>query len=199
MEAELDLQRQLEPLGGRHRIAFAASCCERILPAYERFSSDDGWGDAGPLREALDRIWASVLGRLLEQQEARDLATRCEPQIHHLDDPFESVFTAPAQSAAIAVLTAVDCAVDGDLELATKVGELALDTVEAYVDATEGQGAVFDPDLITSSRLFRDEIACEQVDLATLAEHRELDAGLVERLRERSSRAELASIARSRR
>ena len=73
-------------------------------------------GGRGALREALDRIWASVLGRPLEQQEARDLATRCEPQIHHLDDPFESVFTAPAQNAAIAVLTAVDCAVEGTPE-----------------------------------------------------------------------------------
>jgi uncharacterized protein YjaG (DUF416 family) len=184
MAADFDLKRRLEALGEQHRVAFAASCCERILPAYEAFSRDDRWGDARPLREALDRVWDSLVGERLDQKEACELVKRCEPQIHHLDDAFESVFAAPAQNAAIALLSAVECAVDGDLELAERVGDVALDAFETYVDATEGEGAIFDAELVTSSRLFREEIAHQREHLAMLAEHRELDRGLVERLRQ---------------
>ena len=77
----------------------------------------------------------------------------------------------------------MECAVDGDLELAERVGELALDAFETYIDATKGGGSVFDADLVASSRLVEGEIAHQREELATLAEHPELDRGLVERLR----------------
>jgi len=194
MAVDLDLKRHLEPLGERHRVAFAASCCERVLPAYEAFSRDDNWGDPRPLREALDRVWVSVAEERLQNKEARGLAKRCEQQIHDLDDPFKSVFTAPAQSAAIAVLRAVWCAVDGDAGLAERVGDFALDAFETYVDATEGEGSVFDAELVTSGRFFQDELAHQREDLATLAEHRALDRTVVEQLRERSRAKGFAAV-----
>jgi uncharacterized protein YjaG (DUF416 family) len=194
MTAGIDLRRLLKPLGERHRVAFAACCCERALPAYEAFSGDDRWGDPRPLREALDRVWTAVVGERVNQTEADELSNRCEPQIHHLDDPFSSVFTAPAQNAAIAVLRAVECAVDGDLELAVQVGELALEAVETYVDATEGEGSVFNADLVVSSRLFQDEIFHERQDLDMLAEHCELDKGAIEQLRRRAQAAGFGAI-----
>jgi len=195
MTGDIELKRHLEPLGKRHRVAFAACSCERVLPAYQAFSRDDGWGDPRPLREALDRVWTAVAGEGLDQTEADELVKRCKPQIHHLDDPFSSVFTAPAQNAAIAVLKAVECAVDGDLELAEQVGEQALEAFETYVDATEGEGSVFDADVITSSRLFQAEILHQRQDLETLAEHPELSTGLLERLRGQSQAAGFASFA----
>jgi hypothetical protein len=119
---------------------------------------------------------------------------RCEPQVHHLDDPFQSIFTAPAQNAVIAVLQAVQCAVNGDLELAERVGDSALETFETYVDATEGEGSVFDAERVTSSRVFQNELSQQREDLSTLAEHRRLDRGLVERLRGHSHEAGFAAI-----
>jgi uncharacterized protein len=194
---DIDLKRHLEPLGERHRVAYAACCCERVLPAYEAFSAEDSWGDPRPLREALDRVWTAVVGERLGQTEADELAKRCEPQIHHLDDPFSSIFTSAAQNAAIAMLTAVECAVDGDLELAEQVGEQALESFETYVDATEGEGSVFDAGLIESSRLFQDEIFHQREDLETLAEHPELNDGLIQQLRTRSQARGFAAIVTS--
>jgi uncharacterized protein YjaG (DUF416 family) len=194
MAAAPDLERHLDQLGERHRVAFAASCCERILPAYAAFSRDDNWGDAQLLREALGRVWASVSGAPVNERDERELTERCEQQIHHLDDPFRSVFTAPAQNAAIAVLRAVQCAAHGDLALADEIGDFALDAVEAYVDATQGEGSVFDAELVTSSRLYKDEIGHQLEDVATLAEHRVLESNVVEQLRQRSRTTGFAAI-----
>jgi hypothetical protein len=35
---------QLGVLSERHRIAFAASCCERMLPNYDAFAAMERWG-----------------------------------------------------------------------------------------------------------------------------------------------------------
>jgi uncharacterized protein len=85
---EIDLKAELEPLGGRQRMAFAACCCERVLPAYENFSREEGWGDPRPLRDALERVWASANGKHLEAKEAQPLVSLCAEQVPHLDDPF---------------------------------------------------------------------------------------------------------------
>jgi hypothetical protein len=115
-------------------------------------------------------------------------------QVPHLDDPFRSVFTSPAQNAAIAVLRAVECAVEGDVELAQGVADIALDAFETYVDATEGHGALFDGDLLTSSRIYQDELACQREDLSALGEVGSLEPSFVERLRQRAQAAGFASI-----
>jgi len=171
---------------------------QRILPAYEAFSRDDRWGDARPLRAALDRVWHPLVGERLDQKEACGLVKRCEPQIHHLDDPFESVFAAPGHSSAIALLRTVECAVDGDLELAARVSDVALDAFEVYVDTAERgrdlrrRTGDVEPPLpggdCPPTRTPRDARGA-----------RKLDRGPVERLRRQSQRAGFAAIVESRR
>jgi uncharacterized protein YjaG (DUF416 family) len=194
MPDDFNLRAELEVLNKPQRIAFAASCCERLLPAYEAFSREDKWGDPRPLREALERVWSSALGERLDEKEARQIASRCEGQIHHLDEPFSSLFTAPAQDAAIAVVRAVECSVSGDAELARDVSDLAVDAFETYVDATEGEGALYDAELVASSPIYQNELACQRVDLSTLADAPRLDRGVVERLREQSRAAGFGAI-----
>jgi uncharacterized protein YjaG (DUF416 family) len=191
---ERELDTNLSQLGPSHRVAFAASCCERVLPAYEAFSRAETWGDPRQLRETVDRVWRSVLEKRLGTEEAGRLVGRCEDQGHHLDDPFDSIFTAPAQSAAVAVIRAVECAVEGDAELAARVGNHALDAFETYVDASEGEGSVYDADVVTSSRFYQDELAHQREDLMILAGQPQLEAGLIVLLRKRSGAAGFASI-----
>ena len=114
--AEFDLGRELDRLEPLHRSAFAAACSERLLPAFEAFSNEEGWGDPAVLRKATDRVWQSLLSGGLDAKEAALLAKLCEEQVVHLDDPFGSDFTAPAQNSALAVLRTVECAVRGDAE-----------------------------------------------------------------------------------
>jgi uncharacterized protein len=190
------LTAELEALDSRRRAAFAASCCERVLPAYEAFSREEKWGDPEPLRVAVARVWASVLGTPLEVAEAEELSRLCEHQVHHLDEPFGSLFTAPAQDAAIAVVGTVECAVNGAVATAAGVAEHALEAFEAYVDATEGEGSIFDQELIDSSPVYQAELGSQRKDLSLLNKSSEIDEELVEHLRERSRTTGFAMLVR---
>jgi uncharacterized protein len=70
---ELQPRVELEPLTVPARVSFAALCCERLLPAYAGFTHATGWGDAGVLRWALDRVWAAITsGQALSGEEAQE-------------------------------------------------------------------------------------------------------------------------------
>ena len=140
---DMGRKAELHPLGERQRVVFAACCCERMLPAYENFSREDGWGDPRPLRDALERVWASANGKPVDAKEAQLLVSLCAEQVPHLDDPSTSIFTSAAQNAAIAVLRAIECAVEGDVELAQGVGDIALDAFETYVDCNRRSRCAF--------------------------------------------------------
>ena len=145
VSAELDRNTQFERLTTWARVGFAALCCERLLPAYAGFAQATGWGDAGVLGQALDRVWTAIIsGQVIPGEEARVLVERCLQQVPHLDDPFDTDLAAPAQNAAIAVLETVECAHDGDPRRAEGIGELSLDAFEAYVDLRWGQGPIYD-------------------------------------------------------
>ena len=86
------------------------------------FAQATGWGAAGMLRQALDRVWAAIEGdQAISAEQARELVERCLQQVPHLDDPFDTDLAAPAQNAAIAVLQTVECARDGDPRNGPKV------------------------------------------------------------------------------
>ena len=67
------------------------------------------------------------------------------------------------------------------------------------MEAISNEGAIFDAELVSSSRLFQEEIAHQREHLALLAEQRKLDRGLVERLSRQSQPARFAAIVESRR
>jgi uncharacterized protein YjaG (DUF416 family) len=190
--------QELEQLGGEHRMVFAASCCERVVPAYEAFSQEDGWGDSRPLREAVDAVWAAVEGAALDRNDAQRLIAQVEQQVPHLDDPFTSVFAAPAQSAAIAVVEAVKCAETGAADHAAEAAGQTVDAFEAYVDEVEGEGAVYDADRVTSSPVYEGELSDQREDLALLGGEGEISAELVERIRARARSRGFAKLVPSR-
>ena len=55
------LEKELKKLPHLHRVAFATSICERMLPIYNAFCRMENWGDPSVLRKALDEIW-QILG-----------------------------------------------------------------------------------------------------------------------------------------
>jgi uncharacterized protein YjaG (DUF416 family) len=157
-------------------------CCERLLPAYAGFAHATGWGDGDVLRQALDRVWAAIAsGQVISGEEARELVTRCQQQIPHLDDPFDTDLAAPAQNAAIAVLRTVECARDGDPRLAERVAELSLDAFEAYVDLTEGQGPIYDARFVESHVVVRRERDDQYQDLVALGSLDQRGRGIQQR------------------
>jgi uncharacterized protein len=196
---EPDVKGGLEQLGAEHRVVFAAACCERLLPAYEAFSEADDWGDPRALRDALEAVWETFPASLLPDGEARRLLALTEEQVPHLDDPFESIFTASAQNAAIAVMRCLECAASGSVEHAQQVSELAIDAFETYVDQAEGEGSVYDAERVTSSPVYRRELADQREDLETLGRHPVLDDGTVDAVRSRARVGGFAKVVPSRR
>jgi uncharacterized protein YjaG (DUF416 family) len=96
---ERNRRAELERLTAWARVGFAALCCERLLPAYAGFARATRWGDPRVLRQALDGVWAAIAsGQAISDGEARELVERCEQQVPHLDDPFDTDLAAPAQN-----------------------------------------------------------------------------------------------------
>jgi hypothetical protein len=162
-------------------------CCERLLPTYAGFAQVTGWGDAGVLGQALDRVWTAIIyGQVISGEEPLQ-------QVPHLDDPFDTDLAAPAQNAAIAVLRTVECPLDGDPRLAEGVGELCLDAFEAYVDLRWGQGPVYDAGFVESHVAVRRERDDQQHDLVALARLDQGGSG-IQQLREHARRSGFTAL-----
>jgi len=74
---EAELARKLNGLAPRSRVAFAAACAERLLPAYEAFTELAGRGDARALGDMLARIWKNLLGQKMGPNELQADIDRC--------------------------------------------------------------------------------------------------------------------------
>jgi len=55
--------RLLKELDGQRHTTFACLTAERMLPNYQSFQSETGWGDVQVLRTALDLAWRSDAAR----------------------------------------------------------------------------------------------------------------------------------------
>ncbi|MBC6423541.1 MAG: DUF416 family protein [Hormoscilla sp. SP5CHS1] len=56
-----------------HRLAFAAACCERLLPTYNAFCRRENWGNPALLRKALDEVWQVLQGKSVDAARISEL------------------------------------------------------------------------------------------------------------------------------
>ena len=101
-------------LSVRHHIAFAASCCERMLPNYEAAAVTQKWDNANLLREALNEVWKFVGGACISEERIRKLIQECEKVIPRTD--FGGIFAQVTQYALIAVILTLETCIDGNAE-----------------------------------------------------------------------------------
>jgi uncharacterized protein YjaG (DUF416 family) len=178
----------LAALDHRKRIAVAASCCERLLPAYERFATETTWGDPTSLRSAVALAWRAAAGEPIQDREIVALARRCERAVPDLDEPFASDFAASAQDAAVAVIRTLECLQDP--AKVTQVLLLSTDAVEAYIEIT--LDAVANVDAIENHPALRRERQ-QQVETIERLAQADLDAELVDDLRAHARRIGFAA------
>ena len=126
------LTAQLGELGERKRVAFAAACCERMLPNYSRFVNETSWGDPAALRAALDEVWLHVGGTELSKGRARELEQACQRVTPDSED-FASPYTSAAIDAGAAVCQALECCITPDPRTVAEVAGLARDTIDMHV------------------------------------------------------------------
>jgi uncharacterized protein YjaG (DUF416 family) len=198
---ENQLIEALSELPLKNRVAFAASCCERLLPNYEAFYCHEKWGDYGYLNCALESVWRFVTAGKLPTKQLSDLIYQCESVIPDSDE-FTSIFTGAASNAAAAVIYTLQSCLDGDPKRVALVGRLAVDTTYEYlyVVNTPNTGyhahdSAFDQ-WIQQAPLMVAELQKQLNDLETLKSQARLDSYFLDKLRQEASRVGIFPIER---
>jgi uncharacterized protein YjaG (DUF416 family) len=93
-----NIQQELEYLPPLHRLSFAASICERLLPNYLAYHRTEEWGINDPpnpnnLRIVLDEIWQVVKGEILNVQDIERLLNSCEVMLLDGDSATSRYYT----------------------------------------------------------------------------------------------------------
>ncbi len=167
------LRQSLAALEPWKRVAFMLLCCARMLPNYERFSAETGFGDAVKLKHAMQKAWSWLEPNSLPE-ELEGVRTEVEsltPDTEH----FSSSLTSAALDAACSVAYALD-AIDARsdvamVDFAVEVATLARDTVDLYVQYAENF-SISDPALskaIDIHPLMQRELRHQRIDIAQLA------------------------------
>jgi uncharacterized protein len=183
------------------RVAFAASCCERLLPNYNAFVQQERWGQPAFLREALTAVWRQLSGEHLPEAEIRRLAVRCGEAAPNTEE-FSGVFVSAALYAAAAISTTLECCLEASPEKVATVAELARDTIDQYLAIVNdpiggphvsGEGFY---EWITEAPLMTAELLKQWHDIDQLASQDTLDAAFLDLLRASSASAGIQPFAR---
>jgi uncharacterized protein YjaG (DUF416 family) len=127
------LEKELEDLPGLHRIAFAAACCERLLPNYSNFCRMVNWGDPRVPRAAIDEVWQILQGKPVDAEKINQLREDCGREdifpsdLDLGDDCLES------QEALIAIRATLVACIDPTVENIVRITNCARHTIEAYI------------------------------------------------------------------
>jgi len=155
--AQLDANRQL---------GFGALCAERLLPNYRAFNRESGWGDASPVRAALDFVWRRVFGDAVNQDELRRHVALCEAAAPESGE-HASLFATAAQDACFSVCCLLDFMQQNDVGKIVQVATYATDSVDLYVQEIEQMDPA-DPELesrILNHPLMQRELQQQELDL----------------------------------
>lgn len=180
-----NLEGALQKLTVMHRLAFAASCCNRVLPSYAAFSRQQQWGDYDVLESAVTYIWECLEeGSKPSDDRAKMLLSECEAATPDLDEVFEATL---GHDAALVVRHALRCAQNGSAEDAAYAASWAYEGMDTFVFEHGGMNLdAADPRLtekIAAHQLVQRELLQQEADLDFLSVHSELSTAAVIQLR----------------
>lgn len=189
------LQEILETIPPFHRVAFAASICERMLPIYELFSQEESWGDSTVLRNALDEIWQVLLKKQADAEKIEELTKACDQQTLHADYVRQSRLDCEAQQTVSAVCFTLESCLEPTSIKVLDVAQCVEETIYGFVTSRK-----FDDDeswieksseelenYVASDPLAVQEIAKQKQDLQRLKQVETLDRDFLEWLQISSS------------
>ncbi|MDB4955077.1 MAG: hypothetical protein JWO36_2646 [Myxococcales bacterium] len=168
---EPSLVAALGQLPQRHRVAFASSCAERLMPAYQAFSRQSGIGDATALRATLDRLWDDLAGNVMTDTELQREINRSMKLIPPDDEGTTVPYAAAAEDAASALAFALRCRQSGRSQEAARSAGRAYEALDAYVINREDidTSAPGGEARVLAHPLIQTEFARQQQDLADLS------------------------------
>lgn len=201
MYDESVLKDHLSRLSAHHRIAFAAFCCERLVPLYEAFCLMEKWGNPAPLHKSLSAIWGHLMDVPLPPAQIRTLTRSCEKVVPDSED-FASLFSGSAQCAAFAICYTLECMAEDSVEQAVLPARLAIEALDEYLSIVntpiiEAHAEI--PELaqwIPISPLMQAELTLQQQCLRILQETPALRAETLEALRRMAQNGGIRPIER---
>ena len=164
-----NLRARLVKLSNEQQLAFGAICCERLLPNYQAFQQDVGWGDIHPIRKALDFVWASLKGESVSLEEVKAIMASCESAAPDSED-FDSLYVSLAQDGCFAVCSLLDYLLENDVNRVVQAATYATDSVDLYVQEIENL-APNDPELeqkILNHSFMQSELSQQEENLKTV-------------------------------
>lgn len=173
----------MEKLPSLHRIAFAASCCERLISNYTAFYKQQAWGNPVILRKALDEIWEILQGKPLDRATVNKLRRECSSDeiVPHSDD--FGGYVGEAQYAALAICYTLDACLDMTGQRVVKVAELVAFTIEGFYDWDESLATKEYIETIARHPFAVREMAKQNEDLYKLKQVDVLESDFIEWLR----------------
>lgn len=194
----VSLEQKLDRLPRSHRTAFAATCCERLLPNYSAFAREVDWDEPETLRGALDYIWNALVGARVDPREIDRLIERCETVIPDTED-FETSSVSAALDAGTAIVGTLRSLLDDDTKHIVEVASYCRDTVHMYIqdrDDLDDRDPSFDEKIAQDPSMKR-ELGRQAVVLSELANHPVLDGALLKRLGDESADGGRSNIGRT--
>jgi|JI7StandDraft_1071085.scaffolds.fasta_scaffold113119_2 uncharacterized protein len=166
------IKAQIEELSPLHRIAFAASCCERLLPNYYVFAREEGQGNPLILRDALDEVWQILQGKSFEMETIQLLIINCQEAIVPGDYVLESRYSAESHLAVAAISNTLKaCLNEDNIEAIAKVIKVVGDTIFGFLDIEK---EITEPDWLQKSwKVQVEEISNHPFTLREIAKQNE--------------------------
>ena len=130
---EAQLVAELDRLPLQLRVAFAAACAERLLPAYVAFSAQTGRGNPAALRDILTRVWDDLCGNQMTDGEVQANIDTCMGLIPHEDEGPWVMEQAAAEDAGSALAYALRCRQNGQGQEAAWAARCAYEALDHHV------------------------------------------------------------------
>ena len=127
-----ELKNQLYLLPALYRTVFAASCCERIIPAYKRFCLPSDANKHKVLQQSLNAIWEFIFGAVLTEQHILRIIEECKSQ-NPDEDRHDSLFYCAAQNTVSALVYALQSCATGDVQLTAFTAQILIDALDNYL------------------------------------------------------------------
>lgn len=189
------VEPELELLPFNYQVAFAAACCERLLPNYNLFSREADWGNVLLLRNALDEVWHLLQGKAIDVDFLSKLCDECEENLPHDDDNHASAYVPEAQRACAAICCLLDICLEENPEQVPWIIMQIKDTLNEYLEWQLEQSLGSSWEQLSEAKKIRTinnhpftlrEMARQEEDLQKLQAATNLDADLLKWLRNAS-------------
>lgn len=115
------------------RVVYAATCAERLFPAYERYLKQSGKKYEANLKDLKERLWLDLNGTTMSDSEIDDAIEKCMTVIQDINDSEWIPGSEAADAAATSLCYAFRCRKTGDPQEAAWAVRRLYDALDNFI------------------------------------------------------------------